>query len=212
MARNATKSALKSTTTPVVSIADRIASWTDGADKARTALADIGAAIVKDLDLTAGEAEVYLRRPKTADEKANNRHVMTFTAVWNLLEENIVVDGQRITPETVKALRDKNVEGRALLQGIQKSGTKVVGGKTPISWNGQISARFGDLRKAIHAAAGVVKERAEKEDAVFMKERLQAMFNKANKSETFDLADLAAFNSALTNIATMIGVKLDAVK
>lgn len=204
MARNITK------TPAAISLADQISAWTDGADKARTALADIGAAIVKQLDLTAGEAEVYLARPKTAEQKANNRHVTTFTTVWSMLEENIVVMGKRITPETVKALRDKNVEGATMLQGIPKSSSGAAKGKT--SWNGQISSRFGELRKAIHAAAGVKKERAEKEDAVFMKERLQAMFNKANKSETFDLADLAAFNSALTNLATMIGVKLDAVK
>lgn len=186
--------------------AQMVEMWTRAAGAAETSLADLAAALVKDMALTKSDLP-FLSRPK-GEAKQNNRHVTVFDGIENILQENIVVKGERITPATVASLRDKNVEGGTLLQGIPKSSS------TTTSWNGQISSRFGQLRKAITALleAGETATKADSTDLKFMQDRMQAMFNRANKAEAFDLADLAAFNAGLTNLAKMCGITLKAVK
>lgn len=186
--------------------AQMVEMWTRAAGAAETSLADLAAAMVKDMALT--EADLpFLSRPK-GEAKQNNRHVTVFDGIESILQENIVVKGERITPATVAALRDKNVAGETLLQGIPKSSS------TTTAWNGQISSRFGQLRKAITALLndGTTAAKADSEDAAYMLKRLQEMYNRANKAEAFDLADLAAFNAGLTNLAKMCGITLRAVK
>ena len=45
-----------------------------------------------------------------------------------------------------------------------------------------------------------------------MEERLQAMFNRANKAEDFDLADMATFNAWVEQGAKMMGIKIAKAK
>lgn len=186
--------------------AQMVEMWTRAAGAAETSLADLAAALVKDMALTKSDLP-FLSRPK-GEAKQNNRHVTVFDGIESILQENIVVKGTRIAPATVAALRDKNVAGETLLQGIPKSSS------TTTAWNGQISSRFGQLRKAITTLleTGDTATKADSTDLKFMQDRMQAMFNRANKAEAFDLADLAAFNAGLTNLAKMCGITLKAVK
>jgi len=186
--------------------AQMVEMWTRTAGAAETSLADLAKSVISDFELTKSDLP-FLSRPK-GEAKQNNRHVDVFDGIERLLQENIVVKGVRVMPETWRALRDKNVAGETLLQGIPKSSS------TTTAWNGQISSRFGQLRKAITAlleTGGTTAATTDSTDLKFMTDRMQAMYNRANKAEAFDLADLAAFNAGLTNLAKMCGITLKAV-
>ena len=188
--------------------AQMVEMWTRAAGAAETSLADLAAAMVKDMALTKSDLP-FLSRPK-GEAKQNNRHVTVFDGIESILQENIVVKGERITPATVAALRDKNVEGTSLLQGIPKSVSALT------CWVGQIKVRIRTLRGAVerHLEAGAEKTstRTDKTHPEFMRERLQAMFNRANKAEDFDLADMATFNAWVEQGAKMMGIKIAKAK
>lgn len=203
--------ARKSNTAPATSVAALMGAWLSGLDKTEVAIAAIAEAICKEYQITTPEELRFFAAPKTADEKADNRHAVTFGGIYAAVEENITVKGKRILPATVAALRDKNIEGKTLLQGIPKSVSDAT------NWKGQIKVRIKTLRDAVarHIAAGAEKTtttRTEKGDAEYMRERMQAMFNRANKSETFALADVATFNAWMENGAKMLGIKITKVK
>lgn len=191
--------------TPALSLSQLMAAWLGAVDGVETSTADIAARLVADLNLTKEEVK-FFAPPKTANEKANNRHVAVYDFVFKAVEENVVVKGQRILPATVAALRDKNVEGKSLLQGIPKSVSDAT------CWVGQIKVRVKTLRAAVErhleAGGGKTSTRTDKTHAKFMEERLQAMFNRANKAEDFDLADMATFNAWVETGATMMGIKI----
>lgn len=196
-------------TTPALSLSQLMAAWLGAVDGVETSTADIAARLVADLNLTKEEVK-FFAPPKTAEDKANNRHVAVYDFVFKAVEENIVVKGQRILPATVAALRDKNVEGTSLLQGIPKSVSALT------CWVGQIKVRIRTLRGAVerHLEAGAEKTstRAEKTHPEFMRERLQAIYNRANKADDFDLADMAAFNAWVETGAKMMGIKIAKAK
>lgn len=192
-----------------MSISELMAAWLGAVDGVETSTADIAARLVADLHLTKDEMK-FFAPPKSAEDKANNRHVAVYDFVFKAVEENIVVKGQRILPATVAALRDKNVEGKSLLQGIPKSVSDAT------CWVGQIKVRVKTLRAAVerHLEAGAEKTstRSEKTHAEFMRDRLQAIYNRANKADDFDLADMAAFNAWVETGAKMMGIKLAKAK
>lgn len=196
--------------TPALSLSQLMAAWLGAVDGVETSTADIAARLVADLNLTKEEVK-FFAPPKTADDKANNRHVAVYDFVYRAVEENIVVKGQRILPATVAALRDKNVEGTSLLQGIPKSVSALT------CWVGQIKVRIRTLRGAVerHLDAGgdkVASTRADKTDPEFMLSHLQAMFNRANKKETFELCDVPTLNAWAEQGAKMMGIKLAKAK
>lgn len=194
------------------SVAALMGAWLSGLDKNEVAIEAVVVALCKEYQITTAEELRFFAAPKTADEKADNRHAATFGGIYAAVEENIVIKGKRILPATVVALRDKNVEGKTLLQGIPKSVAETT------NWKGQIKVRIKTLRDAVarHLAAKAANTttttRTEKTDAEYMTERMQAMFNRANKSEKFALADVATFNAWMENGAKMLGVKIKKVK
>ena len=192
-------------TTSTLSISQLMAAWLGAVDGVETSTADIAARLVTDLNLTKDEVK-FFAPPKTVDDKANNRHVAVYDFVYRAVEENIVIKGERILPATVAALRDKNVLGKDKLQGIPKSVSDAT------CWVGQIKVRVKTLRAAVErhleAGGGKTTNRTEKTHAKFMEERLQAIYNRANKAEDFDLADMATFNAWVEQGAAMMGVKI----
>lgn len=206
----ATRKKTTPATTPALSISQLMAAWLGAVDKVEVSTKDIAARIVSELSLTKDEVKFLYPAPK-GDEKQDNRRVSVFEFVNSAVTENIVVDGKRILPATIAALRDKNVSGDTLLQGIYKS----VSDKT--NWKGQIRVRTITLQKAIlrHLDAGgdkVASTRADKTDPEFMLSHLQAMFNRANKKETFELCDVPTLNAWAEQGAKMMGIKLAKVK
>jgi len=195
--------------TPALSLSQLMAAWLGAVDGVETSTADIAARIASDLSLTKDETK-FFAPPKTADDKANNRHVAVYDFVYRAVEENIVVKGQRILPATIAALRDKNVNGTDKLQGIPKSVSDVT------CWVGQIKVRIRTLRGAVErhleTGGGKTTNRTDKTDPEFMLSHLQAMFNRANKKETFELCDVPTLNAWAEQGAKMMGIKLTKVK
>lgn len=208
MARNANTT--PATSVAALSTAELMAAWLGAVDGVELSTAAIAARIVKDLSLTKDEVSYLYPAPK-GDGLKDNRRVSCFDFVYRGVQENIVIEGTRILPATVAALRDANIKGETVLQGYPKT----VSNKT--SWKGQIRVRIITLQKAImrHLEAEAEKTTtvsAKKSHAEFMRERMQAMFNRVNKAEDFDLADVATFNAWMESGAKMLGVKIAKAK
>jgi hypothetical protein len=197
--------------TPAFDLAKAVSEWLSGMDRTETSTATLAAGLCKDMGLAVKADLRVFGAPKSTEEKADNFHVSGYARIYAAVEENITVKGVRITPATVAALRDRNVEGKTLLQGIPKSVSDAT------NWNGQIKLRIKTLRAAcerhlaIKPEGGAGTVNTPKGEVEKLMEHIQKLFN-ASQKEGFSAADAATFAAWAQQGAAMIGGKIKVAK